>query len=106
MDACHRCKQEPDGQEYFHKDISDIFHHHTGLNRGDLPDDNKMNMMNLKDDLNELDSLDPEDSLDDKDFDACVATNISNAQLYKIAGNSIVVNVLEHLLTNLLKGEL
>lgn len=43
---------------------------------------------------------------DDKDFDACVAANISNAQLYKIAGNSIVVNVLEHLLTNLLKGEL
>lgn len=43
---------------------------------------------------------------DDKDFDACVAASISNAQLYKIAGNSIVVNVLEHLLTNLLKGEL
>ena len=42
---------------------------------------------------------------DDKDFDACVAANISNAQLYKIAGNSIVVNVLEAILTNLLKGE-
>lgn len=69
MDACHRCKQEPDGQEYFHKDISDIFNHHTGLDRGDLPDDNKMNMMDLKDDLNKLDSLNPEDSLDDTDFD-------------------------------------
>lgn len=42
---------------------------------------------------------------DDKDFDACVSANVSNSQLYKIAGNSIVVNVLEYLLTNLIRGE-
>lgn len=42
---------------------------------------------------------------DDKDVDACIAADISNSQLYKIAGNSIVVPVLEAILTNLLKDE-
>lgn len=42
---------------------------------------------------------------DDTDFEKAQKVN-SNTQLYKQAGNSIVVNVLEHLLTNLLKGEL
>lgn len=42
---------------------------------------------------------------DDKDVDACIKANISNSQLYKIAGNSIVVPVLEAILTNLLKEE-
>jgi DNA (cytosine-5)-methyltransferase 1 len=37
---------------------------------------------------------------DDEDFDKASKVN-SNTQLYKQAGNSIVVNVLEHLLTNL-----
>jgi DNA (cytosine-5)-methyltransferase 1 len=43
---------------------------------------------------------------DDFDLEKAQAAGVSNAQLYKQAGNSIVVNVLEHLLTNLLKGEL
>lgn len=39
---------------------------------------------------------------DDEDFEKAALVN-SNAQLYKQAGNSIVVNVLEAILTNLLK---
>ena len=39
---------------------------------------------------------------DDEDFEKAAKVN-SNAQLYKQAGNSIVVNVLEAILTNLLK---
>lgn len=40
---------------------------------------------------------------EDEDFDKASKVN-SNTQLYKQAGNSIVVNVLEGILTNLLKG--
>jgi DNA (cytosine-5)-methyltransferase 1 len=39
---------------------------------------------------------------DDSDFEKAAKVN-SNAQLYKQAGNSIVVNVLEAILTNLIK---
>lgn len=39
---------------------------------------------------------------DDKDFEKAAKVN-SNTQLYKQAGNSIVVNVLELILINLLK---
>ena len=39
---------------------------------------------------------------DDEDFEKAAKVN-SNTQLYKQAGNSIVVNVLEAILTNLLK---
>ena len=42
---------------------------------------------------------------DDEDFEKAAKVN-SNTQLYKQAGNSIVVNVLEGILKNLLKGEL
>lgn len=41
---------------------------------------------------------------DDSDFEKAEKVN-SNTQLYKQAGNSIVVNVLEGILTNLLEGE-
>lgn len=41
---------------------------------------------------------------DDSDFAKAQAVN-SNTQLYKQAGNSIVVNVLEAILQNLLGGE-
>ena len=41
---------------------------------------------------------------DDEDFEKAAKVN-SNSQLYKQAGNSIVVNVLEGILGNLLKGE-
>lgn len=41
---------------------------------------------------------------DDKDFEKAQKEN-SNTQLYKQAGNSIVVNVLEKIFKNLLKGE-
>lgn len=34
---------------------------------------------------------------DDEDVDILIENGISNTQLYKMAGNSIVVNVLEHL---------
>ncbi len=40
---------------------------------------------------------------DDADFDKAKASGISNSQLYKQAGNSIVVNVLQAILANLLK---
>lgn len=39
---------------------------------------------------------------DDKDIDVLEENGISNTQLYKMAGNSIVVDVLEHLLGSLL----
>lgn len=38
---------------------------------------------------------------DDADFDKAKASGVSNSQLYKQAGNSIVVNVLEGILKNL-----
>ena len=41
---------------------------------------------------------------DDEDFEKAAKVN-SNTQLYKQAGNSIVVNVLEAILTNLLFNE-
>ena len=41
---------------------------------------------------------------DDEDFDKAAKVN-SNTQLYKQAGNSIVVNVLEAILTNLLTSQ-
>lgn len=40
---------------------------------------------------------------DDTDIDKCVEVGISNIQLYKQAGNSIVVNVLEVIFKNLLR---
>lgn len=42
---------------------------------------------------------------DDGDFYKAKSVGISNTQLYKQAGNSIVVNVLERIFNNLLKGE-
>lgn len=42
---------------------------------------------------------------DDEDIDKCVEAGISNTQLYKQAGNSIVVAVLEAVLKNLLSEE-
>ena len=42
---------------------------------------------------------------DDEDFYKAQSAGISNTQLYKQAGNSIVVNVLEKIFTNLFKGE-
>ena len=39
---------------------------------------------------------------DDRDIDVCIENGISNTQLYKMAGNSIVVNVLEGIFRNLL----
>ena len=41
---------------------------------------------------------------DDSDFDKAKAAGISNSQLYKQAGNSIVVNVLQYIFRNLFKG--
>jgi DNA (cytosine-5)-methyltransferase 1 len=43
---------------------------------------------------------------DDKDIDVLVENKISNTQLYKMAGNSIVVNVLEHLFNELKKARI
>ena len=40
---------------------------------------------------------------DDEDVDKCIKAGISNAQLYKQAGNSIVVNVLEAIFRELFK---
>ena len=42
---------------------------------------------------------------DDEDFDKAKASGVSDSQLYKQAGNSIVVNVLEGVLRNLLITE-
>lgn len=41
----------------------------------------------------------------DADIDKCITAGISNSQLYKMAGNSIVVNVLESIYKQLLKEE-
>ena len=41
----------------------------------------------------------------DEDFNKAQASGVSNSQLYKQAGNSIVVNVLEGILKNLLEDE-
>lgn len=41
-------------------------------------------------------------SFDDSDFDKAKASGVSDSQLYKQAGNSIVVKVLEGILRNLL----
>ena len=41
----------------------------------------------------------------DDDFERAKASGVSNSQLYKQAGNSIVVNVLEGILKNLLEDE-
>ena len=43
---------------------------------------------------------------DDEDFNAAKSVGISDTQLYKQAGNSIVVNVLEYILEELLSDEL
>lgn len=42
---------------------------------------------------------------DDEDFEKAAAVN-SNTQLYKQAGNSIVVDVLEHIFGSLFKAEI
>lgn len=42
---------------------------------------------------------------DDEDFEKAKAAGVSNSQLYKQAGNSIVVNVLEAIFKNLFKPE-
>lgn len=42
---------------------------------------------------------------DDEDFYKARDAGISNTQLYKQAGNSIVVNVLEKIFINLFEGE-
>jgi len=43
---------------------------------------------------------------DDEDFYKAQSVGTSNTQLYKQAGNSIVVNVLERIFNNLFKGEI
>lgn len=40
---------------------------------------------------------------DDEDIEVCAKNGISDTQLYKMAGNSIVVNVLEALFLELFK---
>ena len=42
---------------------------------------------------------------DDEHFKRAADAGVSNSQLYKQAGNSIVVDVLEHIFMNLFKGE-
>ena len=44
-------------------------------------------------------------SFDDEDFYKAQNVGISNSQLYKQAGNSIVVKVLEKIFLNLFKGD-
>lgn len=40
---------------------------------------------------------------DDEDIDKCIAGGLSNSQLYKMAGNSIVVNVIKEIFKSLFK---
>lgn len=40
----------------------------------------------------------------DEDIDKLINSGLSDSQLYKLAGNSIVVDVLEGIFTNLIKG--
>ena len=44
-------------------------------------------------------------AFDDKDFDAAKRAGTSNTQLYKMAGNSIVVSVLEAIFGQLIPGK-
>lgn len=46
------------------------------------------------------------DGIDDIDFNAARDAGISNTQLYKQAGNSIVVNVIQKILKNLLEEKI
>jgi DNA (cytosine-5)-methyltransferase 1 len=41
---------------------------------------------------------------DDEDVDVLIENGISNTQLYKMAGNSIVVNVLDEIFDRLFKS--
>lgn len=43
--------------------------------------------------------------VDDKDFDKIQQAGISDSQLYKLAGNSIVVDVLAEIFTQMFKDE-
>ena len=54
--------------------------------------------------LNEVDNLPQVLDMKDEDFDKAAAVN-SNTQLYKEAGNSIVVNVLVAILGQLFEGK-
>lgn len=41
----------------------------------------------------------------DEDIDKMIAAGISDSQLYKMAGNSIVVNVLEGIFTQMFRSD-
>jgi DNA (cytosine-5)-methyltransferase 1 len=78
---------------------------------GDLPADANIKFLKVKNDTMRIRKLTPKEcfrlmGFDDKDIDVLVENKISNTQLYKMAGNSIVVNVLEHLFNELKKARI
>jgi DNA (cytosine-5)-methyltransferase 1 len=77
----------------------------------DLPADANIKFLKVKNDTMRIRKLTPKEcfrlmGFDDKDVDVLVENKISNTQLYKMAGNSIVVNVLEHLFSELRKARI
>jgi DNA (cytosine-5)-methyltransferase 1 len=74
----------------------------------DLSADANIKFLKVKNDMMRIRKLTPKEcfrlmGFDDKDIDVLVENKISNTQLYKMAGNSIVVNVLEDLFNELRK---
>jgi DNA (cytosine-5)-methyltransferase 1 len=77
----------------------------------DLPADANIKFLKVKNDTMRIRKLTPKEcfrlmGFDDKDIDVLVENKISNTQLYKMAGNSIVVNVLEDLFNELRKARI
>jgi len=77
----------------------------------DLPADANIKFLKVKNDTMRIRKLTPKEcfrlmGFDDKDIDVLVENKISNTQLYKMAGNSIVVNVLEDLFNELRKAKI
>lgn len=76
-----------------------------------LPADANIKFLKVKNDTMRIRKLTPKEcfrlmGFDDKDIDVLVENKISNTQLYKMAGNSIVVNVLEDLFNELRKAKI
>ena len=85
----------------------DLYNQTTNENISQCLTDPRHNVQRLFDGLR-IRKLTPKEcwrlmGFDDEDVDKCIKVGISNAQLYKQAGNSIVVNVLESIFRELFK---
>ena len=88
----------------------DLYHQTTNENISQCLTDPKHNVQRLFDGLR-IRKLTPKEcwrlmGFDDEDIDKCIKVGISDTQLYKQAGNSIVVNVLEAIFRELFKDNI